>query len=171
MCQEEFEFLIKNFGVEHFNLHPTREFPLLHQLPAELRKIISIENSSSQTAITAIDLAGFGGICLDLAHYESLRRKQPIEANKLADLVQRRGVCANHLSALQDLPEVQPNGQLEYSTHYLHIDSSIDFVTRLPEWMLGPICALELENPLFEQLAAIKRLGMQSGRLPIKLAA
>jgi hypothetical protein len=158
MSQDEYEFLIANFSTESFNLHPTREFPLEFPLSDETRQRISIENSSSDCSLRSSDLIGFAGICLDLAHYESMRLKSPRQSADLLSLVMTRGVIANHLSAIQMRPEADSRGEYEYSTHYLNADSSLDYISSMPSWMFGKYCALELENSLKEQSDAIDRL-------------
>jgi hypothetical protein len=155
MDENEFNYLRKRFGTVYFNLHPVSEYPLEHPLPNTTRADILIENSSSTKSLSSIDLQDFAGICLDLAHYQSLCYTNPTEASKLTNIIFSNGVKANHLSAIADKPKYNTNGDCDWSTHILSDNSSLNYISDLPVEAFGRICALELENTLEEQLDCV----------------
>lgn len=146
MPEDEYRYLMREFGTEKFNLHPLAEFPLEHELSAEVRHRIYIENTFPHS-LTLKDIQGFGGICFDLSHLEQARRMSGQEYHRLLALTSRASSGANHISAID-----QANG---LSCHRLSDATSLRYLCSLHPSAFAPLCAVELENPLEEQLCVI----------------
>ncbi len=155
MKEEEYWHLTSAFGTEKFNLHPVHEYPIQHPLSPEIRSRIFIENTSRVQPLSVEDLKGFGGICFDLSHLEESRRTSIAHYYHLLALTKYARVGANHISAVTDEPHGFCDGLPLFSTHNLDENSTFKYISSLQPTSFAQLCAVELENPLEEQLIAI----------------
>ncbi len=140
------------FGTELFNLHPVRQYPLRHTLSAEVRRKIAIENAFIDRSIDLMDLSGFHGICMDVAHAEDLRRKNPEEFEKLERLVRKAPVLVNHVSLSGDAALIDSYGEVTYHTHTRVEGGSLSYLRRYSQEFFGSIVAIELADSLADQM-------------------
>jgi len=151
----EYAFLRNDFGTRWFNLHPLREFPLLQELSDETRSFITIENSCFVDILRREDLDGFAGLTIDISHLEDTRLVNPEGYQHLISLCHEFPVRANHISA-----SIKPAGRIhlglpQHSSHHLVSDHDMDYLRLMPMDIVGEVAALELENPLSEQLRVV----------------
>ena len=146
----EIEYFLKRFRTEVFNTHTSLQYPI----PQEWLKCkdkIYIENTIFPWE--AKELKKFGGICLDFSHLEDARllRREIYEANiKLLD--EHSCGCA-HISAVKkDLKHNEEWDLDYYGDHYFETLSEFDYLKNYPEKYFPEIIAIELENPIKEQL-------------------
>jgi hypothetical protein len=158
MTEDEFQEWSNAFGTEYFNLHPESEYPLIHPYSNMLRQRLLIENNSSVKSLTQADLTGFAGVCLDLSHFEEMRRIAPEEFEKLSALLFRVPIFANHMSAIDRSPRVGEMGRPEYANHLLTADGGMRYLDSFPRRLWGTWRALELENSITEQLDVLGEL-------------
>ena len=152
MSEDEYRYLMDRFGTEFFNLHPVRQYPLQHKLSAEVRRKITIENAFIDQSIELMDLSGFHGICMDIAHAEDLRRKNAPEFEKLAHLIHRAPVLANHVSLSGDTALIDSYGEVTYHSHSLEEGGDLSYLRRYPREFFGSVIAIELADSLAEQM-------------------
>jgi hypothetical protein len=161
MQPEEYHWLMEEMGTQVFNLH-TPSFLYPHPLlPAELKQRICLENSclTPDRSLTRSSFDGFAGICLDLSHLEDARRRHPQEYLGLIDLLTEIPVCANHISAIPNQPRSRDlSGKPAFDDHRLLAECEIDYAATYPPNYFGQYVALELINPIREQLFLAKRL-------------
>ncbi len=151
MQPDEYRMFMAEFGTERFNLHPVEKNPLPPGgLPEDLRQIIYIENVGR---LKEEQLADFAGICLDISHLEITRRNFPDYFPTLCALVEKYHVGANHVSAYAT-EEIQ--GKRDDKHRYSSLDE-FDYLKRYPLDYFGKYVAIELTNPLPQQLL-VKRL-------------
>jgi hypothetical protein len=155
MSEDEYRYLMDRFGTELFNLHPLRQYPLQHTLSAEIRSRITIENAFIDQSLELMDLSGFHGICMDIAHAEDLRRKNPREFEKLERLTHRAPVLANHVSLSGGPALVDSHGELTYHSHALGEGGDLSYLDRYSSEFFGSIVAIELGDSLAEQVKLI----------------
>ncbi|MBI5654990.1 hypothetical protein HZC53_05070 [Candidatus Uhrbacteria bacterium] len=147
MHPDEYRFLMHEFGTKRFNLHPVRKAELPEGgLPDDLRRLIYIENVGK---LLESDLNGFAGICLDISHLEITRRVYPEYYPTLCAMIENHRVGANHVSAYQN--EGKGDGR-DDKHHYVSI-TEFDYLKAYPKEYFGRYVAIELTNPLSEQLA------------------
>jgi hypothetical protein len=156
MQPEEYRWLSEKMGTKIFNLHaPTLDCPHIPLDPV-LRRSICIENSGP---FRRADLSGFAGVCLDLSHLEDARRRKPLEYLELVEILKEVAVCANHMSAVSDPARVPiQHGQMCFADHHLEAVSELDYAANYPAHYFGQYIALELVNPIGEQLTLAKRV-------------
>jgi hypothetical protein len=172
MREEEYQEWTNAFGTEYFNLHPASEYPLIHPYSRILRRRLLIENNSSTTSLSQTDLDGFAGVCLDLSHYEEMRRIAPTEHDKLSSLLLKVPIFANHISAIDRIPRQEENRRPEYANHLLTPNGGVRYLDQFPRQVWGKWKALELENSIQEQVEVLGELkGETLYGVPWKFAA
>jgi hypothetical protein len=152
MREDEFWFLQDSFGTEAFNLHPLWDFSLEHYLSDKVRELIFIENCSTHRELAEEDLEGFAGLCIDLSHLAESYTVNTEAFSSTVSLAESYPVGANHISAVQLRHE--SNGQLTpvISAHIASTPDDFLYLAALPPHCCASLCAIELENPLAEQL-------------------
>ena len=75
---------------------------------------------------------------------------------KVTTLIEPFGVKANHISAITATARVseRDNNVLRHSFHVLEDLSELDYLKNYPEHYFGNYLAIELENPICDQLKA-----------------
>jgi hypothetical protein len=158
MDDSEYAFLRHEFGTRWFNLHPLREFPLIHSLSEETRSYILLENSCFVDPLTREDLAGFAGLCIDISHLEDARLTNTRVHQHIVELCLEYPVCANHISAIARPSSKVHRGQPQYSTHHMESPHEMEYLRAAPRECVAPLAALELENPLHEQVNILEQV-------------
>lgn len=146
MHPDEYRFLIGEFGTERFNLHRSSERRHEHPLPDDLRSRIYIENA---WRIREEDLLGFAGICLDFSHMEAVMYLKPDYYPQLEALLDAFPIGANHVSAFK----LRPQPDLRRDRHFVSEPDDLDYLAGFPRRYFGRFVAIELTNPLEEQLS------------------
>jgi hypothetical protein len=167
MCEDEYNFLIENFETEAFNLHPISQYPLAHPLSVELRKMIYIENARAWVPLQLNDIDGFAGVCLDLSHLEEARLNDPLVYRMTLKVAAQVGVGANHLSAIGQGEQLADRPWIQYQDHTSRTNNDMDYIFRVPSPYFSRYCALELENPLSEQVQIAQRVGAILGTISV----
>jgi hypothetical protein len=155
MRDDEYRLLIDTHGTQTFNLHPSRQFPLQHELSLATRQRITIENAFIDRSLEPYDLEGFSGLCLDIAHAEDLRRTHPAEFEKLAELVKTFPVYANHISIVSDTRILDSEGNMTFHTHVLTEGGDTSYLTRYSADFFGSFVAIELADTIADQLQLV----------------
>lgn len=146
MCPDEYRMLMSEFGTERFNLHPLRKTPLPEDgLPNDLRDCIYIENVGK---LLESDIDGYAGICVDVAHLEITRCVYPNYFPELCALIEKYPVGASHVSSYDPGKEAGRNDKHRYRKL-----SEFGYLGRYSPSYFGRYVAIELTNPLSEQLA------------------
>lgn len=153
MSPEELMYLKNKFSTKSFNIHPQEDFALKYDLSNYLKEIL-IENSCYDSLFTIQELEHFAGICLDLSHLEDARRLRPARYNKIVDLMKKYPVRANHISAVRSKARFE-NNRRNYAYHEYIDLSDFDYLIFYPSDFFSDIIAIEVKNPIEEQLKAI----------------
>ena len=161
MQAEELDYLIKKFQVKAFNAHSDSEFPFHYSYPKH-RKMIFIENVYSP--LDEKEIRKFGGICLDIAHLENDRLREPEKFEHNLKVIEKYPIGCNHISCLQKTPHRNGMGIFRYDSHFMRKFSQLDYLKNYPRKYFSSIIALELENTIEKQLEArdylIKEIGL-----------
>lgn len=157
MEPEELDYLFVKYNVQAFNLHPTEEWPLIHDYSRYLSKIF-IENM--ETIPSDEELKKFGGLCVDFTHW---REKQLCGDREYCALLENRvkkyKIGCSHVSAIKNKPTpiiIEPYGE-EFSSHILKNLKELDYIKEYKEY-LPKYISIELENSIKKQLEAKKYL-------------
>jgi len=148
MDNDEIDFLIKEFNTKIFNIHPFRTHKPEHDLTPHAQQIY-IE---TQIELEASELKKFAGICIDISHLEQFEKTSPDVFVGISALLKTFPVGCAHISAVRKIPEIFPD-RTKWAFHYFEDLADFDYVKKYQS-ILPPIVALEIENPLTEQLKA-----------------
>lgn len=158
---DEISYFMKCYGKPHFNIHTQLETPfrLLNDL-SKFNKYIYVETGCVE--FVEEELEKYAGICLDTAHVESFRLiKNKLYGAHLATL-EKFPIGIVHLSAIsaKELKlDYEPpyKERHHYDVHHFENLRELNYVKRYQKY-LPEIIALELANPITEQLKAITYL-------------
>ncbi|MFH1780989.1 MAG: hypothetical protein ABH841_03240 [Candidatus Nealsonbacteria bacterium] len=149
MTIQELEFLEQTYGTKLFNIHSLKEFPLIYDYGSR-KKRICVENN--HYTFEEREIQEFGGTCLDLSHLENDRLLHPESYRRIINFLTKYPPRCSHVSAIKKKPFLNGNGFQRYDIHTLADLSEFDYLKRYPLEYFGQIAAIELENPIKEQL-------------------
>jgi len=155
----ELDYLIKRWKCSAFNLHTQREYPFQYDY-LKYKDMLYIENVCFD--FKEEELRSVAGICLDFSHLENDRVLRPKKFEKRKKVLEKYKIGCNHISAVQEKPYKDKEGHLVVSCHLMNNLKEMDYLKHYPEHYFSQYCALELENPLKEQLKAIEYIVNQS---------
>ncbi len=160
---EELDYLVSRFKTQVFNIHPSLEAINFIDKNKKYKNSIFVENILMDNDNFAEVAAYCGGICLDLAHWEShafIKKEEQYQI--LSGLLKKYKIGVNHLSAVKGEivhyhDAIYDKDFYDYSDHNLADLSEVDYVLKHKNY-LADIISLELENPLKRQLEVKKYL-------------
>lgn len=155
MHPDEFQYLRDRFATKLFNLHSHRCRPLMHDL-SEHQSMIAIENTGEEKMV-ASDIGHFCGLCLDLTHLEDDRKKNKLlKYESILSLMDLFPVRGNHIGPISSVLRHFPDDPsiTFYEKHLMEDPSEFDYLQSYPERFFGELMAIEIENPITEQLKA-----------------
>lgn len=149
MSIQEINFLEQNFHPSCYNIHETG-FRYYHKWPKISSKIY-LELSGLGKHNPAAKVEKLAGFCIDLAHFKvgevgsSETYLYAVSKKKCKSLF----VC-NHLNGY--------DAGKNNCNHHPHTIRQFNFLKDLPPYVFGRLIALEMENPIKEQLAWRKKI-------------
>ncbi|MFA6963284.1 MAG: hypothetical protein WC227_01025 [Patescibacteria group bacterium] len=154
MHPNELDFMIRNFGTKAVNLHPTIDWPIIHDLD-KYKNMIYIENAGRAfvQGLTAEDLEGFAGVCLDLSHLESVRLQNLPGYEINIGIAEKYKIGAIHMSAIADAKMFIP--EYDFWTndrHYMDDLKQMDYLKRYYPKYFAPYAAIEVGNSIEDQI-------------------
>lgn len=159
MPLRELDYLTKRWQTKVFNLHTSREFSIKIDYKG-LKKKIFIENVFM--GFDEQELKIFGGVCLDFAHLENDRLNKHRRYQETIKALAKYSLGCNHISAICKEPfrfiEETKYGlrdENRFDRHSFTNLKDFDYLKRYPLKYFSKYCALEVENPLKDQLKAI----------------
>lgn len=158
----EFDYLIKRYKTQVFNLHASEEAAASIKRNRKHKNLIYVENRFMDDNLAEI-AASSGGVCLDLSHWENygFLKKYPGYA-ELPELLKKYKIGCNHISAIKPIKvpchdQLSGRDYFDYADHNLTDLSELDYVKKYKNY-LADIISIELENPLRRQLEVKKYL-------------
>ena len=123
-------------------------------------KRIFLELNTDNFMPPDVDLKRIGGFCIDLAHYAMAKKKDTIEYKFVMEHEKRALFGCNHLGGYD------PRRNLDL--HTIGGISDFEYLNGLPSFLFGDVIALEMFNPISEQVRykeyIIKMLGKGAGQ-------
>lgn len=147
MTLDEYKYLMAKFKTQKFNLHPLRLYPIDSDLTS-IKDKIYIENASE---FTQSDIDGFAGACLDTSHLQDYKLKQHPRYEEIKSCVENNPIGVNHLSVIYKEIIHDKYGD-HYDSHLMRNLSEYDYLRQFPSRYFGEFLAIELQNPITEQL-------------------
>lgn len=152
MKLSEIEYFIKKYNTQLFNAHSGREFPI----PADwqkYKKVICIENTI--LPLDEAEIEKWGGLCLDFSHLENSQRTNDGCFEKDFKIAEKYLPKCNHISAIKEQFFLDDEEKVRYSSHTLANHNELDYLKKYPLNYFSDFCAMELENKITDQIAAI----------------
>ncbi|MFA5127965.1 MAG: hypothetical protein WC457_03110 [Patescibacteria group bacterium] len=153
MDENEIKYFVERWGAEIFNIHPDRGEGRNESL-SKYRDQIYVENIWD---LKENDLSGFAGICLDFSHLENARLTNEENYKQVVATIEKGKVGCAHIAAIYLKPVEkiwhglkQTVGRLDY--HHAESNERFNYLKNYPREMFPSIAAIEVENPLSEQL-------------------
>jgi len=157
----ELAYLIKRFKTKSFNTHFDKvNKNFLAASKGNLKKVY-LENhiDFSNDSFHLLDI--FAGLCLDVSHWHDYNQIQKLgNYKKFPGILKKYKIGFCHISAMGEKPvfEIENKRRVKhYNSHWLRDLSELDYVKKYVKY-LPEFCAIELENPLEEQLEAKRYL-------------
>jgi len=146
---EELDYFVKNYKTEVFNTHTEREYPFLRDY-SKYKDIIFIENVYKP--FDEKELRKFGGICLDISHFENDRRLRKEIFDENVKTLKKVKIGCNHISGISEETYKDDLDEERCSPHFVENLSQLDYIKNYPREYFSPYIAIELENSIEEQL-------------------
>ena len=149
----ELDYLIKKYNTQVFNIHSEKQFPARADWE-KYKNIICIENTQANF-LDEEEVKRWGGICLDFSHLED---NQILDKEKYENdlrIISKYPIRCNHISTIKEKFIVDEDGRIQYTSHTLHDRSELDYLKKYPIEFFSEFCAMELDNTIADQLAAI----------------
>lgn len=151
--REEIILLKEKYKTNFFNIHSANQHPVLPAIK-EFAKEIYIENT--MTEFSEYEIKNYAGICLDISHYENDRLSKNKRYQYYNSLLGKMNCGCGHISAIKNETDFCPVAEdKRYDRHTFTKLSDFDYLLKHKNILPG-IMALEVENPIKEQLEAIK---------------
>lgn len=150
--KEEIYYLKEKWKTKIFNIHSANQHPILFDY-GKLKKDIYIENTMTEWQDN--EIIEYGGLCLDVSHLENDRLSKNKRYPYFKKILKSTKCQCGHISAIKDKNEYCPVAENKrYDKHVFDDFDDFNYLKRYKD-ILPPIMAMELENPLKEQLEAI----------------
>lgn len=149
MSVQEINLLEQNFQPSYYNIHETG-FRYYHKWPKIAPKIY-LELGGLGKHNPAAKVEKLAGFCIDLAHFKvgevggSETYRYAVSKKKCKSLF-----ACNHLNGY--------DARKNNCNHHPHTIRQFDFLQDLPSYLFGKLIALEMENPIKEQLVWRKKI-------------
>jgi len=148
---EDIKYLSKRFKAKVFNIHSEKQYPLKYDL-SEFKKSIYIENIFRYVPDIK-EIKQFAGACIDLSHLEIAKYKHTKIYEKTIKVLDQVKCGCNHISSYKE-DAIEDARFIKKSSHFYTKLSQFDYLLGYPKKYFSNLIALELENPISEQLKA-----------------
>ena len=143
MDGSELRMLAAKYRVKYFTIHEDH-FNIIENWRGFQKKLF-LEMSTDDYVAPNVKVETIGGFCVDLAHY----KKQSILVNKdYRYIYERRDkprlFACNHLSGYSH--------KLKSDLHLVVSEADFDYLAELPSFVFGNLLAMEIDNPLRDQI-------------------
>lgn len=150
----ELEYFLKQYRTKVFNIHPSAVCSFVNDL-SDYHGMTCIENSGEP--FKEEEIKKYKGICLDFSHLEDDRLFRVDWYRQIKKILAHYPCPVGHISAVGKSSYVDPRFGESRELHCFEHLSEFDYMRNYRRY-LPPILALELENPLKDQLAVKKYL-------------
>ncbi len=144
----DIEFFVKNYGTQYFNIHEN-SFDILDQWEPYWDKLYLEMNYDSQIPKNT-KVRKIGGFCVDLSHFKSAIARGAQEVEYVFERKGKINFACNHLNGFDPIKKEDK--------HTITDLKDFDYLTTLPKFVFGSVIAIEVFNPIKEQLEFKKHL-------------
>lgn len=139
---EEINYFKERYGTRYFNIHE-HNFSQIDQWQENLKDLY-LEMDYSNSIEKNVIVRKIGGFCIDLAHFMGAIERGSEEAVYIFNHKDSAFFDCNHIGGycqekMQDM-------------HYIDKKERFDYLRKIPEYVLGKVMSLEVDNPIEEQI-------------------
>lgn len=152
---QEINFFINHYKTQVFNTHPANSsYPPSNHFK-KFNKIIYIENLNKPFKKEYLN--NWAGGCIDLSHLENTRLTNQAIYQSVIKTFKNTIIGCAHISAINKKPKAEKwnKNKFGYDNHFFNNLKQFDYLKKYKKYT-PPIIALELINPISEQLQAKK---------------
>lgn len=156
---KEIDYLSNRFGTQAFNIHPrSSSHPFLNARDDQKKRIF-VENVDMPPERD--ELEEYGGLCPDFSHWKNAMIFDKPAYRGFGELFRsfKPGCC--HVSTVREGDPNHWSG--EWDHHDFQRLSDFDYLLEFRDYLPSTYVSLEVENPLEEQLEAVRYLGKLLG--------
>lgn len=151
MAIDELKFLKNNFKTKYFTIHEENFVDNDIKKWGEFYKKLALEMNFDNFVSKKVNVKKIGGFCVDLAHFKVGMEKLNKDFEYVFDRKKyEKYFDCNHLNGYD--PETNCD------MHTIHNLKNFDYLKTLPDFLFGKIIALEILNPIKQQLEFKKYL-------------
>jgi len=140
--KQDIEFFIKNYGTKYFNIHED-SFDILNQWKPYWGRLYLEMNYDNQVDEN-VKVKNIGGFCIDLSHFKASIDRGTKEAEYILSRKDKIKFSCNHLNGYDPISKKDK--------HTITDLKDFGYLTTLPKFVFSEIIALEVFNPIREQL-------------------
>lgn len=148
---EDIKYLVKKYKTEAFNIHSEKQYPLKYDLTKYKDKIY-IENIFRHV-LNEEEIKNYAGTCIDISHLEIAKNRFPKIYGKTIEVINKFKCGCNHISSYKE-KAIEEVRFIQKSSHFFTKLFQFDYLLDYPNEYFSNLLALELENPISEQLKA-----------------
>lgn len=142
VTEDEIEFFKATYKTVYFNIHEDH-FKLLKNWQKNFKNLY-LEMNFDGDISKEVKVRRVGGFCVDLAHFKSAIARGAKEAHYVISKKDKMSFECNHLGGYDE--------ELKKDVHYADSLRRFDYLTTLPKFVFGKVIALEIDNPIAEQI-------------------
>lgn len=150
MTEQELSYLVEQFDTERFSINPTRQYEISEELSPLVKKRLYVRNIQSIAPLSAHDINGFAGVCLDLSHLRESREISYHDYEQTLEIVEKTCVGAYVISAFR---QVNPWIDEWTSKHFAEEVEDFSYLSEISFLEDLNLVALKLDNDISDQLA------------------
>lgn len=140
--KKDIEFFIKNYQTQYFNIHE-EHFDILDRWQGYWDKLYLEMDYNSQID-KDVKVRQIGGFCIDLSHFKTNISRGTEEANYIFQRKNKIKFACNHLNGYDPIKKCD--------IHTVTNLKDFDYLTTLPKFIFGQVIAIEVYNPIKEQI-------------------
>lgn len=140
----ELEFFKKYYQTRHFNVHEHSFNNIKQGQWRGFQKYLYLEYNYNNRIAEEVNVGKIGGLCLDLAHFWSAKNREAKEFIRSREEIKKFRLGANHLSGYDKIRKKD--------RHTISSLSFFDYLKKVPRQYFSNIIAIEIFNPISEQL-------------------
>lgn len=157
MVSEELDFWVDNFGTQIFNIHANKSYPWAWDFSGYKKRKIYIENAdqTGNSFLSEEAVRKCGGICIDFSHLEDGRKRGLDAYEKNIQIIKKYPIGCAHVGPIRTRPLFREESCVwAYDSHFFEKLSQFDYLKKYPDEFFPSFIALEVENPIVEQIKA-----------------
>lgn len=148
MVKKEFDYLEKKYSPKYYTIHEST-FNHLHKWKNYQQKLF-LEMNYDNHIEKNVKVEKIGGFCIDLSHLKAAQERNAKEYEYTIKQIKKTKNLCNHLNGYDEIEK--------RDIHTIKSEKEFNYLKELPKIVFGEKIALEMFNPIEEQIKYKKYL-------------